>query len=447
MAKNKITYICSNCGVTSAKWVGKCYNCQAWESFEESTPKTSKASNYSSSDIKPIKISDIKKDLTSRITSNIDEFDRTLGGGIMPGSIVLIGGDPGIGKSTLMIQICENLLDSNPLYVSGEESSGQIASRAARVSNKLGSLQILTDTNLENIIDNITSTNCGLAIIDSVQSIHSEVLNSPSGSISQVRHCAYELTQVAKKSNVPIILIGHITKDGTIAGPKVLEHIVDSVLQFEQGPNAQYRILRSVKNRFGAAGEIGVFEMNSSGLSEVKDPSSVFTSGTSKEVGVAFSASMEGSRAMLIEVQALVSQTSFNYPQRQATGYDTKRMQMLLSVLEKRMGLKFFNQDVFLNITGGEFVSDPGIDLAVVAALVSSIKNIEIKNKQILVGEIGLTGEIRPAKFTQKRIEEAARIGFDSAVIPSKDKEISNLFKNIEIKSIERISLLPHCLF
>jgi DNA repair protein RadA/Sms len=446
MSKNKTKYICSNCGVTSAKWVGKCHSCNAWETFEEILPSLSK-SNNSSSNIKPIKLSEIKTDSSSRILSNIGEFDRTLGGGIMPGSIVLIGGDPGIGKSTLMLQICENLLSSDPLYVSGEESTGQIASRAGRISGKLNSLQILPDTNLENIITNIESSKCGLSIIDSIQSIYSSEINSPPGSISQVRHCAYELTQIAKKTNIPIILIGHITKDGTIAGPKILEHIVDAVLQFEQGPNAQYRILRSVKNRFGPAGEIGVFEMSSAGLSQVSDPSSVFSSGTSREIGIAFSASMEGSRAMLIEVQALVSQTSFNYPQRQATGYDTKRMQMLLSVLEKRMGLKFQNQDVFLNITGGEFVSDPGIDLAVAAALVSSIKNKEIKNKQILLGEIGLTGEIRPTKFTQKRIEEAHRIGFDSVLIPKKDGEIADMFSGIEIKTLERISLLPHLLF
>ena len=443
--KNKKIYKCSNCGVTSAKWQGRCYNCDAWDSFVEVKSSSSKTSS-SQTLTKPIFLDDINSDNYQRFKSSINEFDRVLGGGIVPGSLTLLGGDPGIGKSTLMLQLINQLDKLNPLYVSGEESAGQIKSRAERLLNFSSNSRLLIDNSLESIIDNLKNDDSKLCIIDSIQSIQSDEIDSPAGSVVQIRECTYRLMQKAKELNKSIILIGHITKEGSLAGPKLLEHLVDAVLQFEGDINHQYRIIRSIKNRYGSTGEIGVFEMTSKGLIEIENPSDLFLQSYSNgEAGVAVTATIEGSRPLLAEIQALVTPTGFSIPQRSTNGYDLKRLNMIISVLEKRLGTKFFKNDVFINVTGGLNLQDPGVDLALIAALLSSFHNKAIPKNTIFFGEAGLTGELRSVQFPDKRINEAEKMGFEKIITPKLKLDKSKF--NIELMEFDRILLAINHIF
>ncbi|MDC1067616.1 DNA repair protein RadA [Candidatus Kapabacteria bacterium] len=436
--KSKSSFKCTNCGYMSAKWVGKCSNCNEWETLKEFTQDT-KTLKLQSTKANVTKLKDIEDGDFKRSTTGISEFDRTLGGGIVPGSLVLIGGDPGIGKSTLMLQMCSHLISLKPIYVTGEESAAQIKNRAERISGVSGELQISAENSLDSIELLLKSDQCGFMIIDSIQSIHLEGISSPAGSMLQVRECTYRLMELAKKLNKSVFIIGHITKDGAIAGPKSLEHLVDTVLQFEGDNSLHYRIIRTIKNRFGAVNEIGIFEMSSKGLIEVKDPSGIFISGNkSEEPGIATSAIMEGTRPISVEIQSLVAETGFSMPQRISTGYDQKRLQILLSILDKRIGIKFFKSDVFLNVAGGIHINDPAVDLAVIAALVSSERNSTINPKTIIFGELSLTGEVRPVSFIEARLKEAEKTGFTKAIIPDQAIDIKS---KMNIIKVSRLSL------
>lgn len=444
MKSKKASYECSNCGYTSAKWVGKCYNCGAWDSFVEIKLSDSNTQNKSFP-TKITKLSDIKEADTKRISSGISEFDRTLGGGIVPGSLVLIGGDPGIGKSTLMLQMCTAVIDAKPVYITGEESSAQIKGRASRLKNVSGELQISAENTFETIENIIKSPDCGIAIIDSIQSIHIDAISSPAGSMVQVRESTYRLMELAKSLGKAIFIIGHITKDGSIAGPKSLEHLVDTVLQFEGDSSLHYRIIRTIKNRFGPVNEIGIFEMSSGGLLEVSDPSGIFISGNrSEEPGISATAIMEGTRPILVEIQTLVAETGFSMPQRIATGYDQKRLQIILSILDKRVGIRFFKSDVFLNVAGGIYLNDPAVDLSIALALVSSERNLRINPKTIIFGELSLTGEVRPVSFIDARLKEAEKTGFKNAIIPDQATDVKT---GMSIKKVSRLSLALNELF
>lgn len=439
MKSKKPTYKCSECGYTSAKWVGKCFNCGAWDSFIEVKEQSENKLSLKKASENLIALKDIKDSNLERISTGISEFDRTLGGGIVPGSLVLIGGDPGIGKSTLMLQMCSTVIKHDPIYITGEESAAQIKNRAIRIKGVSGDLQIAAENSLSAIETLIKSDKCGMMIIDSIQSIHDDSISSPAGSMVQVRECTYKLMGLAKSLNKAVFIIGHITKDGNIAGPKALEHLVDSVLQFEGDSSLQFRIIRTIKNRFGPVNEIGIFEMTSTGLSEVSDPTGIFISGNkSAEPGICISTVMEGTRPIPVEVQSLVSETGFSMPQRISTGFDQKRLQIILSILEKRIGIKFFKSDVFLNIAGGLYLSDPSVDLAIALALVSSEREDTIDPKTIVFGELSLTGEVRPVSFIEARLKEAQKTGFSRAVIP--DQAI-NFDPKIEIVKVSRLSV------
>jgi len=443
MAKTKTIYKCSNCGATAFKWQGKCNNCGEWDTLNEEVVATNKKKiSLKSLDYNTVTLQNIETEKEYRIQTKIKEFDRVLGGGIVPGSLVLIGGDPGIGKSTLMLQMCRDLIEYNPLYITGEESLKQIKYRSLRIKNIPENLEVLAETNFETIESAIKNSENNVIILDSIQSIHSELIESTAGSVVQVRECTSRLMSLAKKLNKAIIIIGHINKDGAIAGPKILEHIVDTVLQFEGDKTYAYRILRSIKNRFGSTNEIGIFEMTQQGLDEVPNPSKIFLSERQEaESGIAIVASVEGSRAILLEVQALCTPTSFSVPQRTVTGFDSRRLQMIIAVLEKRLGAKFFKHDVFVNIAGGVQISDPSIDLGVAAALVSSLKDITIDPKTAIIGEIGLTGEVRSVSLIEQRVKEVSKLGFDKVVIPNNNfKSIMNKV-NIEYQPVERISM------
>jgi DNA repair protein RadA/Sms len=440
--KSKTVFICRECGAQSPKWQGKCNECGAWGSYEEKTTESERRTINSKSSQLPVRLNEISAESEFRMVTGIGEFDRVLGGGIIPGSIVLVGGDPGIGKSTLMLQMCRGINDFNPLYITGEESLRQIKYRSERLDGMPEDLMLLAETSIEQINSMITASGCGIAIIDSIQSVYSERIDATPGSIVQVRECASLLMKTAKNSGVPIILIGHVTKDGIIAGPKVLEHLVDAVLQFEGEKTYSYRILRTLKNRFGSTNEIGIFEMKESGLSEVTNPSEHFLAHRkSEDSGVAIAAAIEGTRPILLEVQALVSPSGYNVPQRTATGFDIRRLSMLLAVLEKRLGEKFRQMDVFVNVAGGVYLSDPSADLAVAAALVSSLRDKHLNSNTVLLGEIGLTGEIRPVSLIEQRISEAEKLGFSTVFLPSQSmKKISRRF-DIELQPVDRISL------
>jgi len=444
--KEKLIYICKNCNFESPRWLGKCPSCEEWNSFTESTNKTftlnKKQENYKHVfESKITKLIDISTDEEYRFKTNIQEFDRVLGGGIVPGSIVLIGGDPGIGKSTLLLQICTNLTAFNPLYITAEESLQQIKYRSKRIFNINNSLLLLSETNAEIINSAIVNSESQVIVIDSIQSVFSDKIDAAPGSVTQVRECTMLFMQTAKKTGKAIFLIGHVTKDGNIAGPKILEHLVDTVIQFEGEKTYSYRILRSQKNRFGSTNEIGVFEMSNKGLQEVKNPSEIFLSGRNEdESGVAIVATMEGSRPILLEVQALVTSTNYGMPQRSATGFDMRRLQMILAVLEKRLGLHFSQNDVFVNIAGGVYLNDSSCDLGIAAALVSSLKDIALDTKTVFVGEIGLTGEVRSVSAIEQRIGEAQKLGFKHIFLPASScTKISQNFK-ININPTDKIS-------
>ena len=439
MAKTTTTFYCQNCGTSFAKWQGQCTSCNTWNTIAEEIIQKEVKKSWSldatkkSRTAKPIKISDIQSSQEARLKTTSKEFNRVLGGGIVPGSLTLLGGEPGIGKSTLLLQLALKL-PFKTLYVSGEESAQQIKMRAERITKTADNCLILTETKTQNIFKQIEATTPDFVVIDSIQTLHTDFVESSAGSISQIRECTSELIQFAKETAIPVLLIGHITKDGHIAGPKVLEHMVDTVLQFEGDRNHVYRILRSIKNRFGSTQEIGIFEMLGNGLREVTNPSEILISKNSDQLsGNAIAVSIEGMRTLLVEIQALVSTAVYGTPQRSATGYNAKRLNMLLAVLEKRAGFKLGAKDVFLNITGGISVDDPAIDLAVVAAILSSNEDITIEKNICLAGEVGLSGEIRPVNKIDQRILEAEKLGFTRILI-SKHNKIS--LKNLKIELI-----------
>lgn len=425
MAKQKTVFYCQNCGAESPKWVGKCAACGEWNTYLEEIVSSSSsvpawATTKGKSGNTPTLLNEITAEKHQREKSGDEELDRVLGGGIVPGSLILIGGEPGIGKSTLLLQLAIRLKTQKVLYVSGEESPQQIKLRADRLGIMATSCYLLSETSLDDIFSHVAELGPNLLVIDSIQTLHSSKLEAAPGSITQVRECTSQLMQYAKQNNVPVFLIGHINKEGNIAGPKVLEHMVDTVLQFEGDRNMTYRILRTIKNRFGSTSELGIYRMQGDGLEEVKNPSEMLLSDQSTgSPGVAIGASMEGNRPLLIEVQALVSPATFGTPQRSATGFDVKRLHMLLAVLEKRMGIRLSTQDVFLNITGGIKVNDTSLDLAVCAAVYSSFHELEMLENSCVIGEVGLGGELRRVNRLENRVDEAQKLGFEHAIIPS----------------------------
>ncbi|WP_207424467.1 DNA repair protein RadA [Desertivirga brevis] len=461
MAKTKSAYFCQSCGYESPKWLGKCPACSQWNSFVEeviqknnaSVPdwKATNVSGGNSRVTKPSLISEIVYQEESRLVTPDLELNRVLGGGIVPGSLVLIGGEPGIGKSTLMLQVALSLPSMKVLYVSGEESEHQIKMRAERLSppSGVGSAYILTETSTQNIFKQIEQLEPDIVVIDSIQTLHSAHIESTPGSVSQVRECTAELLRFAKETSTPVFLIGHITKDGTIAGPKILEHMVDTVLQFEGDRHHVYRILRAVKNRFGSSSELGIYEMQGTGLREVSNPSEILLSQRDEELsGITISAMLEGARPMLIETQALVSPSAYGTPQRSATGFDTKRMNMLLAVLEKRCGFRLSAKDVFLNIAGGLRVEDPAVDLGIVAAIISSHEDISISSKVCFAAEVGLSGEIRAVNRIEQRIAEAQKLGFEEIYISKYNQKGLDLKRyDIGIKSVSKIEEVFGSLF
>lgn len=451
MAKLKKVYFCTDCGYETPKWLGKCPACGAWNTIVEHTvakESSSPARVASVPRAEACKVQDIAENQTRRIDTGNKELNRVLGGGIVPGSLILLGGEPGIGKSTLSLQLA--LTDNNlrTLYVSGEESAEQIKMRAKRLGINNMECTVFTETLLENIIAEIESLRPDMVIIDSIQTMSTDLVESSAGSVTQIRECTAALLKVAKMLGISIFIIGHITKEGTIAGPKILEHIVDVVLQFEGDSNNNYRILRGIKNRFGATFEIGVFEMLESGLKEVDNPSEILLSHYDEPLaGISVGAVVDGLRPYLIEVQALVSGAAYGTPQRSSMGFDQRRLNMLLAVLEKRIGMKMFQKDVFLNFAGGFKISDTGIDLAVVGAIISSYYDRPLLEGVCCAGEIGLSGEVRPAPRTEQRIAEAARLGFKRIVVSSFIQKKVKAPKGIEVVYISSIDQLPKALF
>lgn len=448
MSKVKKAYFCQSCGFESPKWIGKCPSCNEWNTFVEevvSKPNTSNTPIFSKSDSKrsnkPKQISEISSGKESRIILSDQEFNRVLGGGLVPGSLTLFGGEPGIGKSTLLLQLA---LASKlkTLYVSGEESEQQIKLRAERVDANNESCFILTETSQSKIFRQIEELEPQFLIVDSIQTIFSDNIESSPGSVSQIKECTAQFLRYAKEENIPVILIGHITKDGSLAGPKVLEHMVDVVLQFEGDRNHVYRLLRTIKNRFGSTNELGIYEMQNAGLREVSNPSELLISAREEDVsGVAISATMEGLRPMLIEVQALVSTSAYGTPQRSSTGFDLRRLGMLLAVLEKRCGFRLAAKDVFLNIAGGVKVDDPAIDLAVVCAVLSSNVDVPLDSSICFAAEVGLSGEIRPVSRVEQRISEAAKMGYRQIIISKHNKGVkaSSDIKILKVSKIEEV--------
>ena len=463
MAKDKTAYVCSNCGQESAKWIGKCPACGQWNTFKEirvapSLPAASRAvssagrlSAHARDAARALRLSDIASHDDPRIDMHDSELNRVLGGGLVQGSIVLLGGEPGIGKSTLSLQTALNMPDRRVLYVSGEESAYQLKMRAERIhpGSDSDNFLILCENSLETIFEHIKEVKPELVVIDSIQTIATEDVDSAPGSISQVRECASALLRFAKSSSVPVILIGHITKEGTLAGPKILEHIVDTVIQFEGDQHYMYRILRSIKNRFGSTSELGIYEMQQGGLRQVSNPSELLLTETHEGLsGVAISSAIEGVRPFLVETQALVSSAAYGTPQRSATGFDQRRLNMLLAVLEKRVGFKLMQKDVFLNIAGGLRVTDMAMDLSVIAAVLSSNVDTPIDDGWCMSGEVGLSGEVRPVARIEQRIAEAEKLGFRHIIIPKHNLSGLDLKKhNIEIVAVRKVEEALRALF
>ena len=444
MAKGKKSvYYCQNCGQEESKWLGQCPSCGQWNTFVEEKISITKSSDVRTGrDVRLVSLSEIATDDQSRIHTGMKELDRVLGGGIVPGSLVLVGGDPGIGKSTLLLQICRYLAkEKQVLYISGEESLAQVKLRANRMGQFEEALKLLCETNLE-IIKNVLEQNKpDLAVIDSIQTMYSEDVASASGSVSQVRESTNVFMQLAKGLGITIFIVGHVTKEGTVAGPRVLEHMVDTVLYFEGDRHASYRILRGVKNRFGSTNEIGVFEMCQSGLAEVKNPSEYMLSGKPENAsGSVVACSMEGTRPLLIEIQALVCQSNFGMPRRTAAGTDYNRVNLLMAVLEKRLGLHMGNCDAYVNIAGGIRMNEPAIDLGIIMAIVSSYKNRAIDEKTIVFGEVGLSGEVRAVSMPEQRVAEAKKLGFETCVMPQVSVDMVNGIDGIKIIGVRNIS-------
>jgi DNA repair protein RadA/Sms len=454
MAKDKTVYVCSNCGQDSPKWIGKCPSCGEWNTYVEEIVRkevTNKrpVSGIETPKAKPVSLCDITTSDEPRIDLKDEELNRVLGGGLVPGSLVLIGGEPGIGKSTLVLQTVLRMSNRRILYVSGEESARQLKLRADRIQQQSSDCLIVCETSLEQIYVHIKNTHPELVIIDSIQTISTETIESSPGSIAQVRECAASILKFAKETNTPVLLIGHINKEGSIAGPKVLEHIVDTVLQFEGDQHYMYRILRSIKNRFGSTSELGIYEMRQDGLRQVNNPSELLLSPDHEGMsGVAIASAIEGVRPFLIETQALVSSAAYGMPQRSATGFDLRRMNMLLAVLEKRVGFKLAQKDVFLNIAGGLKVNDPAIDLSVISAILSSNMDTEIEREICLAGEVGLSGEIRPVNRIEQRIGEAEKLGFKRIILPKHNLQGLDKKKiNIELVPVRKVEEAFRCLF
>ena len=453
MAKVKSAFFCQSCGYQTPKWLGKCPSCQEWNTFveeivEKNLSQVVAFSTNSGRTAKPQVLQSIEKKETPRITLEDKELNRVLGDGMVPGSLILFGGEPGIGKSTLMLQLAVTEKNLRVLYVSGEESDQQIKMRAERIGLDNPACFILTETNLQNIFLQAEETQPNLLVIDSIQTLYSNQIESSPGSISQVRECTAQLLRYAKQTDIPVFLIGHITKEGALAGPKVLEHMVDVVLQFEGDRNHVYRLLRTIKNRFGSTNELGIYEMSGSGLRQVDNPSEILITNTDQKLsGVSIAATLEGMRPMLIEVQALVSTAAYGTPQRSSTGFDLRRLNMLLAVMEKRCGFKLGAKDVFLNIAGGIKVDDPAIDLAVVAAVLSSNADIAIEKNICLSAEVGLSGEIRPVNRIEQRIFEAEKLGYDKIIISKFNKGIEQSKHKIELIFCSRIDEVLKALF
>lgn len=453
MAKLKSAYFCQNCGHEAAKWLGKCPSCNEWNTFveeliEKNLPGNIVAFSKSGKTSKPTAISDIQGVEQERYKLADSELNRVLGGGLVIGSLVLFGGEPGIGKSTLMLQLAISNKNLQVLYVSGEESEQQIKMRAERIGVQNFSCFILSETNIQNIFKQAEEIQPKLLVIDSIQTLYSSEIESSPGSISQVRECTAQLLRYAKTTNIPVFLIGHITKEGSLAGPKVLEHMVDTVLQFEGDRNHVYRLLRSVKNRFGSTNELGIYEMIGSGLRQVENPSEILITNTDSSLsGISIGATMEGMRPMLIEVQALVSTAAYGTPQRSSTGFDSKRLNMLLAVMEKRCGFKLGAKDVFLNIAGGIKVDDPALDLAVVASVLSSNADIAVNKNICLSAEVGLSGEVRPVNRIDQRIYEAEKLGFEKIIISKYNKGIDQNNFKIELVQCGKLDEVVRALF
>ncbi|MEQ1601830.1 MAG: DNA repair protein RadA [Methylophilaceae bacterium] len=442
MAKQKTIYTCTECGGQEPKWQGQCPSCHAWNTLVETVPEAPATSRFAGLAKASVlqKLVDIEAAEVPRQATGIVEFDRVLGGGLVPGGVVLIGGDPGIGKSTLLLQtLCHLGGKRKAIYVSGEESPQQIAMRAKRLGLDASPIDLLAEINLEKILAVLQKHQPDVAVIDSIQTIYSEALQSAPGSVAQVRECSAQLTRLAKQLGINVILVGHVTKEGALAGPRVLEHIVDTVLYFEGDPNSSFRLIRAFKNRFGAVNELGVFAMTEKGLREVSNPSAIFLSHHAEQVaGSCITVTMEGTRPLLVEVQALVDEAHAPNPKRLCVGLEQNRLAMLLAVLHRHAGIACFDQDVFVNAVGGVKIAEPGVDLAVLLAIVSSFKNKPLFNKQVVFGEVGLAGEVRPVQRGQERLKEAAKLGFTRAIVP-KANIPRQAISGIEVIGVDRL--------
>ncbi|MCS6965376.1 MAG: DNA repair protein RadA [Candidatus Kapabacteria bacterium] len=444
-------YICQNCGATSARWIGRCPVCGEWGTFAEERQERNgnRSDRPGTPSPQPIALSEVDAHVIERIRTGIGEIDRVTGGGFVPGSLVLLTGDPGIGKSTLLLQVCAHLTHSSPLYISGEESLEQLRLRACRLKPSPQNLLVLAETELESVENAITRSPTPVVIVDSVQTLYSSELESPAGSVTQVREAAARLQRIAKQTGKVIVLVGHVTKEGMIAGPKVLEHVVDTVLQFDGEVPYAYRVLRALKNRFGPTDELGFFEMTAEGLRELSNPSALFLSeGTVSESGVTIAVVLQGTRPLLVEVQALVTPSSYTVPQRSITGYDYRRLQMIMAVLERRLGIGLRQYDLFANVVGGLRLEDPALDAALALAIVSSHRDRSLPPSTAVFGELGLTGELRPVRLPELRVREAQRLGIRRLVLPKSSAEaFSGSIPNIDLVAVDRLSLALTHLF
>lgn len=440
-SKNITMYVCSNCGNESAKWEGKCSNCGEWNTYSTiSVPKNeAKRSTHHADEPAIKKLSEVSSEEGRRISTSTSELDRVLGGGIIPGSVILVGGDPGIGKSTLMLQMAAKIQNARSLYISGEESLTQIKQRSSRLHGDYDDVELMAETNLQKIARVLNKSDYKVVIIDSIQSIFSEYVEATPGNAVQIRECASQLMQIAKEKNISIFIIGHVTKEGFIAGPKILEHMVDTVLQFEGEKTYSFRILRSLKNRFGSTNEIGIFRMGETGMEEIKNPSDIFIADRAEnEPGIAIAAAIEGSRPIMIEIQALVATSSYGMPQRTVNGYDSRRVQMIIAVMEKRLGLNFSHSDVFINVAGGLYVNDTSVDLAVAIAMISSLNEESVARGTVFAAEIGLTGEVRKVSHIMQRIKEAEKLG-SKRIIVAEDSSLELNKSEIDVIQSARL--------